>query len=144
MKKLLLINGATLNRLHTRDASLFGGGSLEDLVVHVRAYANKCGFELDHFHSNHEGEIVDVIQNAEGKYDGIIINPGAFTPYGNAIRVILGSMPIPSVEVHFVNIHKTGESTVPGKNATGVISGFGINCYLLGVDAIRHYLDSGK
>lgn len=144
MKKILLINGANLNRLHTRDASLFGGARLEDIVAYVRAYALEHNFELDHFQSNHEGEIVDKIQEADGKYDGIIINPGPFTQYSHAIRVTLGSMPIPTVEVHFVNIHKTGEATIPGKSVTGVVSGFGKECYLLGVDALRHTLKNAK
>lgn len=78
-----------------------------------------------------------------GVYDGIIINPGPFTQYSHAIRVTLGSVNIPSVEVHLVNIFKTGEPSIPGKNCTGVICGFGINCYLLGIDALRHtFLDA--
>lgn len=144
MKKILLINGANLNRLHTRDPNLFGGDSLEDVVAYARAYALEYGFELDHFQSNHEGLIVDKIQEAEGRYDGIIINPGPFSQYSHAIRVTLGSMPIPSVEVHLVNIHKTGEITIPGRNVTGVVSGFGKDCYRLGVDAIRHCLSRQK
>ena len=144
MKKILLINGANLNRLETRDPALFGGESLEMVVDYVRSYAKESGFELDHFQSNHEGQIVDKIQEADGKYDGIIINPGPFAQYSHAIRVTLGSMPIPSVEVHFVNIHKTGEVTIPGRNVTGVVSGFGKDCYRLGVDAIRHCLAKKK
>ncbi len=142
MKKILLINGANLNRMHKRAPS-FGEGetTLDEIVEYVRAYAEKCGFELDHFQSNHEGLIVDKLQEADGVYDGIIINPGPFTQYSHAIRVTLGSLPIPSVEVHLVNIHKTGEPTIPGKNATGVIAGFGKDCYLLGVDAIRHCVE---
>lgn len=142
MKKILLINGANLNRLQARNPAQTGGDSLQDVVEYTRAYAQECGFELDHFQSNHEGLIVDRIQEADGVYDGIIINPGPFTQYSHAIRVTLGSMPMPTVEVHFVNIHKTGEPTIPGRNVTGVIAGFGKDCYRLGVDALRHALNA--
>lgn len=138
MSRILLINGANLNRIGKRDPSLYGGKGLEFIVERVKEYAAGFDISVDAFQSNHEGEIVDKIQEAEGVYDGIIINPGPFTQYSHAIRVTLGTMDIPTVEVHLVNILKTGEPTVPGKNCTGVICGFGVNCYLLGVDAIRH------
>lgn len=139
MKKILLVNGANLNRMHRRAPS-FGEGetTLDDIVESVRAYAAKFDFEIDHFQSNHEGLIVDKLQEADGGYDGVIINPGPFTQTSHAIRVTLGSLPVPTVEVHLVNILKTGEPTIPGRNVTCVISGLGKDCYLLGVDAIRH------
>ena len=144
MEKILLINGANLNRNGKRDPSLYGGKGLDYIVEKTQEYAAGHGIQLEAFQSNHEGEIVDKIQEAEELYDGIIINPGPFTQYSHAIRVTLGSVDIPTVEVHLVNILKTGEPTVPGKSCTGVICGFGINCYLLGVDAIRHEVDSKK
>ncbi|MCI9184269.1 MAG: type II 3-dehydroquinate dehydratase [Lachnospiraceae bacterium] len=140
MSKILLINGANLNRIGKRNPDLYGGKGLDYIVDKVQSYAQSLGIQLDHFQSNHEGEIVDKIQEAEGVYDGIIINPGPFTQYSHAIRVTLGTVDIPTVEVHLVNILKTGEPTVPGQSCTGVICGFGIHCYLLGVDAIRHQI----
>ena len=141
MGKILLINGANLNRIGKRDPSLYGGKGLDCIVEKVQEYAAGYDIQVDAFQSNHEGEIVDKIQEAEGVYDGIIINPGPFTQYSHAIRVTLGTVDIPTVEVHLVNILKTGEPTVPGKSCTGVVCGFGINCYLLGVDAIRHEMN---
>lgn len=141
MKKILLINGANLNRIDKRDPAKFGGRGLDYIVDKVKEYAAQYEIEVDAFQSNHEGEIVDKIQEADGVYDGIIINPGPFTQYSHAIRVTLGTVDMPTVEVHLVNILKTGEPTVPGKNCTGVITGFGIDCYLLGVDAIRHQMN---
>lgn len=138
MKRILLINGANLNRIGARDPALYGGKGLDYIVEKVKHYAEEYGIAVDDFQSNYEGAIVDKIQEAEGVYDGIIINPGPFTQYSHAIRVTLGSVNIPSVEVHLVNIIKTGEPSVPGKNCTGVICGFGIDCYILGVDALRH------
>lgn len=143
MKKILLVNGANLNRIGARDPALYGGKGLDYIVDKVKEYGKSLDIQVDDFQSNHEGVIVDKIQEAEGVYDGIIINPGPFTQYSHAIRVTLGSVNIPSVEVHLVNIFKTGEPSIPGKNCTGVICGFGINCYLLGVDALRHtFLDA--
>ena len=141
MGKILLINGANLNRIGKRDPNLYGGKGLDYIVEKVTDYAAGYGIQIDAFQSNHEGEIVDKIQEADGVYDGIIINPGPFTQYSHAIRVTLGTVDMPTVEVHLVNILKTGEPTVPGKNCTGVITGFGIDCYLLGVDAIRHQMN---
>ena len=141
MNKILLINGPNLNRLEKGDPAKFGGITLDFLVNKVKEYAAQYDIEVDAFQSNHEGEIVDKIQEADGVYDGIIINPGPFTQYSHAIRVTLGTVDMPTVEVHLVNILKTGEPTIPGKNVTGVICGFGIDCYLLGVDAIRHQIN---
>lgn len=140
MGTILLINGANLNRIGKRDPALYGGKGLDYIIEKVQTYALEYNIQVDAFQSNHEGEIVDKIQEAEENYDGIIINPGPFTQYSHAIRVTLGTVDIPTVEVHLVNILKTGEPTVPGKSCTGVICGFGIDCYLLGVDAIRHNL----
>lgn len=141
MAKILLINGANLNRIDKRDPSLYGGRGLDFIVDKVKEYAAGYGIEVDAFQSNHEGEIVDKIQEADGVCDGIIINPGPFAQYSHAIKVTLGTVDMPTVEVHLVNILKTGEPTIPAKNCTGAICGFGINCYLLGVDAIRHEMN---
>lgn len=140
MSKILLINGANLNNIGKRNPELYGGKGLDYIVDKVKEYAASYDIKLDAFQSNHEGAIVDKIQAADGVYDGIIINPGPFTQYSHAIRVTLGTAEMPTVEVHLVNIFKTGEPTVPGKSCTGVICGFGIDCYLLGVDAIRHQI----
>lgn len=141
MKKILLINGANLNRMHRRAPAFDDSGTtLDEIVDATRAYARDRGFEIDHFQSNHEGAIVDKLQEADGSYDGVIINPGPFTQYSHAIRVTLGSLPMPTVEVHLVNIFRTGEQSIPGRNVTCVICGLGKDCYLLGVDAIWHAL----
>ena len=141
--KLLVINGPNLNFLGIREKGIYGVQTYQDLLDMIARKGISCRAAIEVFQSNHEGVIVDKIQEAEGVYDGIIINPGPFTQYSHAIRVTLGSVNIPSVEVHLVNIFKTGEPSIPGKNCTGVICGFGINCYLLGVDALRHtFLDA--
>ena len=89
MKKILLINGANLNRIGARDPALYGGKGLDYIVDKVKEYGKSLDIQVDDFQSNHEGVIVDKIQEAEGVYDGIIINPGPFTQYSHAIRVTL-------------------------------------------------------
>ena len=138
--RVLVINGPTLNMIHKRDPKSFGGMHLCDLENYIQDYGKHLGLEVDCFQSNSEGEIVDRIQEAEGVYDGIVINPGPFTQYSHSIRVALKTTDVISVEVHLINIHNTPETTVPGKGCTGVIAGFGVDCYLLGVDAVYHML----
>lgn len=137
--KILMVNGANLNRMHRRAPS-FGTGeaTLDEIMEEARRYAEKRGCRLDAFQSNHEGEIVDKLQEADGAYDAVIINPGPFTQYSHAIRVTMGSLPIPVIEVHLANIHKTGEPSLTGKNAACVIAGLGKDCYKMGVDAALH------
>lgn len=138
--KVLVINGPTLNMIHKRDAKSFGGLRLSELEQYIQDYGSRYGVLVDCFQSNSEGSIVDRIQEAEGIYDGIVINPGPFTQYSHSIRVALKTVDVVSVEVHLINIHDTSEITVPGKGCTGVIAGFGTDCYLLGIDAVRHLL----
>lgn len=138
--RVLVINGPTLNMIHKRDPKSFGGLHLDDLELYIQNYGSSLDMAVDCFQSNHEGEIVDRIQEAEGVYDGIVINPGPFTQYSHSIRVALKTTDIISVEVHLINIHDTSEVTVPGRGCTGVIAGFGVDCYLLGIDAVYHML----
>lgn len=134
--KILVINGANLNRMHRR-APVFGTGetTLDELMSEVEKYAENRGINTVFFQSNHEGEIVDKLQEADGGFDGVIINPGPFTQYSHAIRATMASLPIPVIEVHLVNIYKTGESSLTGKGASCVIAGLGKDCYKLGIDA---------
>ena len=138
--KILVINGPNLNMLGIREPGIYGSENYNSLLEKISAHAEKNDVSVEFFQSNHEGLIVDKLQEADGGYDGVIINPGPFTQTSHAIRVTLGSLPVPTVEVHLVNILKTGEPTIPGRNVTCVISGLGKDCYLLGVDAIRHAL----
>lgn len=142
--KVLVINGPTLNMIHKRDPKSFGGMHLSELEQYIRDYGAEIGLEVDCFQSNSESEIVDRIQQAEDVYDGVVINPGPFTQYSHAIRVALSTTDVISAEVHLINIHNTPETTVPGKGCTGVIAGFGIDCYLLGLDAMRHAIRRKK
>ncbi|MDG2738466.1 3-dehydroquinate dehydratase, partial [Vibrio parahaemolyticus] len=104
MKKVLLVNGPNLNRLGVREVNVYGKGTLATLEADMKQEAEAMGVELECFQSNHEGAIIDRIHEAEDIYEGIILNPGAFTHYSYAIRDAIASISIPVIEVHISNI----------------------------------------
>ncbi|GAA0854794.1 type II 3-dehydroquinate dehydratase [Aliiglaciecola litoralis] len=103
--KFLLINGPNLNMLGKREPEVYGSKSLDDIVEHLNQLAQQHGIELSHLQSNAEHEIVTEIQQAMGKIDFILINPGAFTHTSIAIRDALLSVSIPCIEIHLSNVH---------------------------------------
>ncbi|KAI0466609.1 catabolic 3-dehydroquinase [Xylaria cf. heliscus] len=105
-RTILLINGPNLNLLGTREPHIYGSTTLADVVSQAEAQASDLGVSLQSFQSNHEGAIVDRIQEARGgNVDAIIINPGAFTHTSVAIRDALLAVDIPFVELHVSNVH---------------------------------------
>ncbi|KAI3340645.1 catabolic 3-dehydroquinase [Ustulina deusta] len=104
-RTILLINGPNLNLLGTREPQLYGSATLSDVVSQAESQASALGVTLQNFQSNHEGAIVDRIQEARGKVDAIVINPGAFTHTSVAIRDALLGVDIPFVELHVTNVH---------------------------------------
>ena len=98
--KLLILNGPNLNLLGGREPDIYGTGTYEALCRRVQDYAAAHGWEADCFQSNHEGAIIDAIQQAAGVYDGIVINPAAYTHTSVAILDALKAVAIPAVEVH--------------------------------------------
>lgn len=104
-RTILLINGPNLNLLGTREPQLYGSATLSDVVSQAESQASALGVTLQNFQSNHEGAIVDRIQEAREKADAIVINPGAFTHTSVAIRDALLGVDIPFVELHVTNVH---------------------------------------
>lgn len=105
--KLMIINGPNLNFTGIREKDVYGNKSYKQITDYLKDYGKKCHIKLDIFQSNYEGKIIDYIQMAYLKnYDGIIINPGAYTHYSYAIRDAIASVNINTVEVHMSNIYE--------------------------------------
>lgn len=135
---ILVINGPNLNMLGTRQPEVYGSQSLADVEKICVDKANSMGATATCFQSNHEGAIVDVIQQAKGKHDAIIINPGAYSHTSIAIRDAFSSVELPVWEVHISNIHAREEfrhHSYVSAIAKGVIAGFGIPGYRLAMEA---------
>ena len=142
--RLMILNGPNLNLLGVREPEIYGSTTLASIEESCRAFAGVLGAELDFHQSNHEGELVERIQQAMGTQDGIVINPAAFTHTSVAIRDALAATGLPVVEVHLSNVFAREEfrrhSFVSGI-AAGVVSGFGANSYRLGLEALLRLLE---
>jgi 3-dehydroquinate dehydratase-2 len=137
-KRIIVINGPNLNLLGTREKDVYGTVTLSEIAEAVTNEAKALGMDADFVQSNHEGEIIDKIHEARGRYDLIIINPGAYTHYSIAIRDAIKAVELPCIEVHLSNIHAREEfrsNSVVAPVCTGQISGFGANSYLVALRA---------
>lgn len=143
MKQLLLLNGPNMNFLGIREPEIYGTLSLSDLEKDLVAFAERLGCELHCFQSNHEGAIVDVIQNGYQTVDGIILNPASLSQ-SYPIREAIVATSIPTVEVHMSNIYAR-ESwhsvSVIAPVTIGQIVGFGRTGYKLALEALVEYLE---
>ena len=138
--KILVINGANMNLLGKREPDIYGREDYAALCACIYAHAQSRGIAVECFQSNHEGAIIDAIQEADGMFDGIVINPGAYAHYSYAIRDAIAAVRLPCVEVHMSNVHAREEfrhKSVIGPVCAGVIAGFGRQSYLLAVDAVK-------
>lgn len=136
--KILVINGPNLNLLGQREPDVYGEVTLEQIEAAMKELAQSENVDLESFQSNHEGEIVTKLQEADQDCDAIVINPAALTHTSVAIRDAVAAISIPTVEVHLSNIHaresfRRESYTAPV--AAGVITGFGKESYLLGLRA---------
>jgi 3-dehydroquinate dehydratase-2 len=140
---VLVIHGPNLNMLGKREPELYGKETLADIDNTLRGRGHQLGLTVETFQSNHEGAIVDRIQEAPGKSHALIINPGAYTHTSVAIRDALLLLDIPIIEIHLSNIYKRESfrhhSFIAGV-ATGQISGFGAHGYSLALEAVSRLL----
>ena len=130
--KLLVINGPNINMLGIREPGIYGKQTFSDLLALLERTAREEGLEIQQFQSNHEGEIVDAIQAAYGKADGIVINPAAYTHTSVAILDALKSVAIPAVEVHISNVDAREpfrQLSYPGMYCEKTIKGLGLEGY---------------
>lgn len=141
--RVLVVHGPNLNALGTREPAIYGTATLDDVNADLASFAKERGIDVEFFQSNHEGALVDRIQEAASWADGILINPGGLTHTSVTLRDALAGAGLPVVEVHLSNVYAREEfrhrSYVSGV-ALGVISGFGPHGYRLGLEALVAYL----
>ena len=144
--KILVMHGPNLNLLGTREPSIYGNVTIKEINSAISALALEMGIEVNIVQSNSEGALIERIHAAIGIYDGILINPAAYTHTSIAIRDALSAAALPVVEVHLSNIHSREEfrsRSFIAPIALGQISGFGPDSYLLGLRAIFNHLTKG-
>lgn len=147
MEKLLVINGPNLNMLGVREPDVYGKTGLDAIGAALKKYAAAHGVHCELFQSNHEGDIVDKLQQAHTDFDGVVLNAGAYTHYSVAIRDAIAAIRTPVVEVHLSNIHAREQfrhTSVIAPVCAGGIYGFGKNVYKLAVDALLAMEEEGN
>lgn len=138
--KILVLHGPNLNLLGKREPGIYGEDSYHSINEMILKYAESKGVECEVYQSNHEGELIDKLHSVwdEG-VEGVVLNAGAFTHYSYALRDAIAAVSLPCVEVHLSNVFKREEfrhHSVISPVCAGVISGFGKQSYLLGIDAL--------
>ena len=135
--KILVINGPNINMLGIREPGIYGTNTYGDLLALIQTSAKELGVQVKHFQSNHEGAIVDEIQAAYGKFDGIVINPAAYTHTSVAILDALKAVGIPAVEVHISDVDNREEFrkiSYAGLACVKTIKGHGLQGYREAMD----------
>ena len=143
--KILIINGPNLNMLGLREPAVYGDRNYESLCASIRTWCEEAGVEYEIFQSNHEGVIVDKIQEAYGKIDGILINPAAYTHTSVAILDALKAVSIPTVEVHISKVSEREEFrqvSYVSLCAIKTIQGLGFEGYHEGIRYLLGYLEA--
>ena len=139
MKSIIIINGPNLNLLGNREKNIYGSKSLEDIKKDCIDKGNEKKLNIVFFQSNNEGEIIEKIQEVENNYEGLIINPAAFTHSSIAILDSLRSISKPKIEIHLSNIYSREEyrkKSITSEGVDGLICGFGSKSYILAIEAI--------
>lgn len=141
--KILVVNGPNLKLLGTREPSIYGRETLDSIVGQLRAHGEAQGVVVDHVQSDDEGALVTAIGAARERYDGIVINPAAYTHTSVAVRDALAACEVPAVEVHLSNTHKREDfrhASLTAPVCVGQIMGFGGVGYILAFDGLMAYL----
>jgi 3-dehydroquinate dehydratase II len=145
--RILVIHGPNLNLLGTRETDVYGKTTLEAINSQIRELAGSLGTEVEFIQSNSEGGIVDAVQSAMNGFNGILINPAAYTHYSVAVRDAIAAVNVPAVEVHLSNIHcreSFRRESVTAPVTCGQVCGFGVNSYLLGLRGLVELVKNAK
>ena len=139
-KKILIVNGPNLNLLGQREELIYGKETLEDIKNNCEKYSSKLNLIIDFYQFNSEGEIIDKLHEVDKIYDGLIINPAAYTHSSIAILDSLRAIKKPKIEIHLSNIYAREDyrkKSITSEGVNGLICGFGSNSYILGIEAIH-------
>ena len=143
--KILVINGPNLNMLGIREPGIYGKSTFADLLCLLEETAHRLNIEVEQYQSNHEGDLVDKIQWAYGKIDGIVINPAAYTHTSVAILDALKSVSIPAVEVHISDVDSREafrQISYAGMACCKTIKGHGLDGYVEAIEYLQQYLSA--
>ena len=147
MKKILIINGPNLNLLGNREKKFYGDTTLDKIKILCDQHCKENDIECSFFQSNHEGELIEKIHSVDSNFDGISINPAAFTHTSIALLDSLRATSKPKIEIHISNIYSREDyrrKSITSEAVNGVICGFGENGYVLAIDAIRNLIYNEK
>jgi 3-dehydroquinate dehydratase II len=145
LASILVLHGPNLNLLGLREPSIYGSASLLDVNQMLQQQATHLGVSVTAFQSNHEGALIDQIHGALDQHQGILINPGGYTHTSVALRDAIAGVNLPTVEVHLSNIHQREafrHHSYIAPVAIGQISGFGIDSYRFGLEALVRHLNA--
>jgi len=145
MPKILLIQGPNLSYLGRRQPEIYGKTSAAELDAMLLAHARANKYQLDLFYTHTEGTAIERLYRAvDEKVDGLVMNPAAFIFAGYALRDTLRAVPFPYVEIHITNIEKRGIHSILAETAVGMIAGFGMKSYVLGLEAMLDHLSKQR
>ncbi len=145
MLKILLVQGPNMSYLGKRQPELYGRTTAAQLDALLLAHARANGYRLEIFYTHSESEAIErLYRAADEKLDGLVMNPAAFLFAGYALRDCLRAVPLPYVEVHMTNIERRGIRSILAETAVGMVAGFGVRSYVLGIEALLGHLRAGR
>ncbi|MDG1797963.1 MAG: 3-dehydroquinate dehydratase [Flavobacteriales bacterium] len=136
MKKIIIINGPNLNLIGKREPKIYGNSSMEDYLSEIRN--NFPEIQIDYFHSNVEGDLINKLQEVGFSYDGVVLNAGGYTHTSVAISDAVAAIQTSVVEVHISNVYKREDyrhQSLMAKNCIGIVAGFGLHSYKMAIDS---------